>query len=78
MDTFLTFISGLWTALIGWFIISAAKAEAVQARMELQRRSWNPYDWTTWAFAGANPPPPRPEDRAQPGSVIDVSGRRVH
>lgn len=64
---------GLWTALIGWFIVSSARAEALQARLQLQRQQWNPYNWTPWAFAGSAPPPPDPSQL-----VIDVKGRPVH
>lgn len=63
---------GLWTALIGWFIISSAKAEASHARRQMAQERWNPLAWTQWAFNGDLPPPPRPHDQ-----VIDVEARPV-
>lgn len=35
---FLTYGTGLWTAIIGWFIASTARAEGMRARMELWRQ----------------------------------------
>lgn len=31
--------AGLWTAMIGWFVVTSARAEAFRARLELWRRS---------------------------------------
>lgn len=36
---------GLWTALIGWFIVTSARAEAARARFELSRRDWPRPSW---------------------------------
>ncbi|MEM7338250.1 MAG: site-2 protease family protein [Actinomycetota bacterium] len=62
---------GLWTALIGWFVITAARAEAGRARFEIARRSWAPPQWPGPWFApqGATPPPP--------ADAIDVDARKV-
>ena len=74
---FLAGAGGIWTALIGWFILASAKAEAFRAQVEIQRRSWNPTEWMGWAYGGPQPPPPRPETRVGGPEVIDVDGRRV-
>ena len=49
---FLGGAGGLWTVLIGWFIVTAARAEAARARFELQRRDWPRPSWS------ADPVPP--------------------
>lgn len=64
--------SGLWTALIGWFVASSARAEAFHARRELEREQVNPFEWNPWASTGPSHPPPDPAQR-----VIDVEGRPV-
>lgn len=65
---------GLWTALIGWFVITSARAEAGRARFEIARRNWAPPQWTSPWFTGApgsGPTPPTSPD------VIDVDARQV-
>ncbi len=48
---------GLWTALIGWFIVAGAGAEARRARFEIQRRQWAPPAWPGVFFTGHRPAP---------------------
>lgn len=75
--------SGLWTMIIGWFILSSAKAESLRARFQLHRRNWAPPMWA----------PPQPQDRQMtgfdvptrppswtsrpPADIIDVDSERV-
>lgn len=55
--------TGLWTMLIGWFVLGTAKAEAVQARMELQReRQQFPFGF----FDPFGAPPPTAPPTAEP------------
>ena len=56
--------NGIWTMLIGWFILSSAKAESMRAQFRLRSRDWAP---------------PEPAFRASPSMVdaIDVTGHRV-
>lgn len=54
---FFTGGAGLWFALIGWFVTAGARAEAMRARFEIQRRNWAPPAWPTWGFAAGNRPP---------------------
>ncbi len=37
--------SGLWTMVIGWFILTSAKAEAMRARFQLRRQQWPAPRW---------------------------------
>ncbi|MCP3988087.1 MAG: site-2 protease family protein [Actinomycetia bacterium] len=60
---------GLWTAFIGWFILSSARAEAIRARFELRRHTWAPPTWIDLTQ-------PRPEPPADP-AIIDVDSRSV-
>jgi Zn-dependent protease len=60
---------GLWTALIGWFIVTSARAEAIRARFELGRRDWGPPMWIDLTR-------PHPGPASDP-TVIDVEGRRI-
>ena len=48
--------AGLWTALIGWFIASAARAEGARARFELRRRDWPRPEWPAEPFPPASSP----------------------
>lgn len=75
--------AGLWFAIIGWFVMSSARAEAARARFELRRREWAPPLWPQWLL---NPnaarqypsyqqaPPPNAADRFD---VVEVTGRPV-
>ncbi|MEM9614512.1 MAG: site-2 protease family protein [Actinomycetota bacterium] len=42
--------AGLWFALIGWFVTAGARAEAMRARFEIQRRTWAPPAWPPFGF----------------------------
>ena len=53
---------GLWTMVIGWFILTSAKAEAMRAEFNIRRRNWAPPVWHQMRPAG---------------QVIDVTGRPV-
>jgi Zn-dependent protease len=74
---FFTAGAGLWTMVIGWFILTSAKAESVRARINQRHKAWaetigRPITNPLWA-------PPAPETR-RPGpgeTVIDVTGQRV-
>lgn len=84
--------SGLWTMVIGWFVVSAARAEAMRAQFRIMSRSWAPPQWWQWRPGGPGPggpghagpagptgPPPAagPLGPAPSGPVIDVDGRPV-
>jgi hypothetical protein len=59
---FLSGGAGLWTMVIGWFIITSARAEAMRARFQIMSRNWAPPMW----------------DQLRPAhTVIDVTGRPV-
>jgi len=49
---FLTGGAGLWTALIGWFVVSSARAEGLRARMQLERDRLGRF---AWPFGFAQP-----------------------
>ena len=49
---FLSGGAGLWTALIGWFIVTSAKAEGFRARMQLERERLGQF---AWPFGGQAP-----------------------
>ncbi len=51
---FLSGGAGLWFILIGWFVSSGARAEAMRARFEIQRRTWAPPTWPIWGFASGD------------------------
>jgi len=54
--------SGLWTMVIGWFIVTSARAEAMRAQFRIRSRTWAPPRW----------------DQLRPaGTVIDVTARPV-
>lgn len=73
--------SGLWTIIIGWFVLRSAKAESRRARMNQRRRAWaagqpGPLPWFQWP----QPTGPQPSPGARhtnPSDVIDVDGERV-
>ncbi len=44
--------AGLWTMLIGWFVITSARAEAMRARFQIQSRNWAPPLWHQLRSAG--------------------------
>lgn len=69
---FLSGGAGLWTALIGWFIVTSAKAEGFRARMQLERDRPGRF---TWPFAGASAfgPPPNAFGQ-QPGPDLRTTG----
>ncbi|MGF1596672.1 MAG: site-2 protease family protein [Acidimicrobiales bacterium] len=62
---------GLWTAFIGFFIVTSARAEEFRARFDRRREEWarttsppfGPQEWPGW---GQGPPPPQPP-RGWPG-----------
>ncbi|MEM9565773.1 MAG: site-2 protease family protein [Actinomycetota bacterium] len=60
--SFLNGGAGLWTMVIGWFVVTSARAEAMRARFLIKRREWAPPQW--W-------------DLRSTGPVIDVTGRPV-
>ena len=60
---------GLWTVIIGWFIVTSARAEAIRAQFELRRRGGAPPMWIDLTR-------PHPGPTADP-TVIDVEGRRI-
>lgn len=54
--------SGLWTMVIGWFIVTSARAESLRAQFRIRSRNWAPPRW----------------DQIRPtGPVIDVTARPV-
>lgn len=54
--------AGLWTMVIGWFVVSSARAEEMRARFRIRSRSWAPPQWS---------------QRRPTGPVIDVTARPV-
>ncbi len=76
--SFLNGGSGLWTMVIGWFIVSGARAEAMRARFQIASRNWAPPQWHQWRPGGFGPQ--HPHGHQGPGfgpqdTVIDVTGR---
>ncbi len=79
--------SGLWTMVIGWFILSSAKAESMRARFQQRSREWappffggptgGPGPQARTPFDGAAWPPPQGRPVARPGDVVEVEGHRV-
>ena len=89
---FFTTGAGLWTMVIGWFILGSAKAESLRARFNVGRRQWappqgrpwpGPSPWpgdqqTPWPGNGAGSPWPPPSGPPRPSDdVIDVEGQRI-
>ena len=77
---FFTGGSGLWTMVIGWFILSSAKAESMRAKFHIRRRNWAPPQAAFWTppTATAAGPAYGPARRADVfDDVIDVDGTRV-
>lgn len=74
---FLTAGTGLWTALMGWFIASSARAEDLRARFMLRQEEAARRAATSSPFGWFQPPahwaPPKAEDRV----VIEVDAQRV-
>jgi Zn-dependent protease len=66
---FLSGGSGLWTMVIGWFIVSTAKAEALRARFQIRARTWPAPMWWQWR-------PGDPSGRPT-GPFVDLTGRPV-
>ncbi|MEM7276164.1 MAG: site-2 protease family protein [Actinomycetota bacterium] len=75
---------GLWTALIGWFIVTSARAESFRARVQQQQERWArqgaPFGGMPFGPFGAafgfgpqdpngQPPPPNPQWPGQSGPV---------
>lgn len=76
--------SGLWTMVIGWFILSSAKAESMRATFNLRRQNWAPPQTPPSPFGpppgnvyGPFGPPPQGPPRPPTGDIIDVDGERV-
>jgi Zn-dependent protease len=74
--------SGLWTAVMGWFIASSARAEDLRARFlarqeQLARSGGGMRSPFGWFQPPAHWAPPRPEDRVGGAGPIEVSGHRV-
>ena len=59
--------AGLWTMLIGWFVITSARAEAMRARFQIKSRTWAPPLWHQLRTAGPGYGPFGPGPQA-PGS----------
>ncbi|MGI9594842.1 MAG: site-2 protease family protein, partial [Acidimicrobiales bacterium] len=83
--------SGLWTMVIGWFILSGAKAEGLRARFLKRSRDWAPprpstgvldgrptSTWPGSAWPGTDwPGQAGPASGRPPVDVVDVDGHRV-
>ena len=71
--------AGLWTAIIGLFVVGTARAEEFRARF-LQRRAQEIDLRSPYEFFGVphqpNPHPPQPSARPS-GEIIDVTGREA-
>ena len=67
--------SGLWTALIGWFVVMSAKAEGFRARWAITREQAEKAGstGTPWPFAHLYAPP---RGRPSPGPGFDPDHRR--
>lgn len=67
--------SGLWTALIGWFVIMSAKAEGFRARWAMHREQAQAAgnSGTEWPFAHLYAPP---RGRPSSGPAFDPDPRR--
>ncbi len=71
--------TGLWTAMIGGFVVMSAKAESMRARWALHRQQAQQSPNQQWPFALFNSSPhhaPPPQGRPQPGPGFDFDPRR--
>ncbi len=66
---FLAGAGGLWTMVIGWFVVSSAKAEAIRARFLIKARSWPAPLWYQWRSDIGQPTTARPTADTAPGWI---------